>query len=139
MTREDLKTRIKDLAEQGHRLRDRIRATSGLERHAVWNEKRALGRQARAALLAYGFLRGVPYARIEARCHPERRLRPAVLLAMWASHLGLPPIPATESRQASALLGLFDGPVPRPDVQWCEERVAAWLAATPRSSEAAVR
>jgi hypothetical protein len=51
MNRDDLKNRIKNLAEQGRTLRGKIQATAGPERHALWNQKRAI-RQEGACVLA---------------------------------------------------------------------------------------
>jgi hypothetical protein len=50
----------------------RIRASSGLDRAAAWDEKRTYGDVTRCILLAYGFVRGLPYETIEknTRCVP---------------------------------------------------------------------
>jgi hypothetical protein len=130
MTREDLKAKIKDQAALGRTLRSRIQGSAGPDRHALWNEKRAVGAEARVLLLAYGFLRGVPYAHIERHCRPDGRPRVAALLAAWAAQLG---VQAVWKKPASAA----------PDVEtlWSEARVSAWLEATPAaaSEEATVR
>jgi hypothetical protein len=155
MTRDDLKVKIKDLASQGHLLRGRIQRTAGLERHALWNEKRSIGQQARAALLAYGFLRGVSYHRIEGHCRADGRLRPSQLLAMWACHLGIQPVWSTQPFVTGdapravhpGVLGFFKRLVAEPasaaaaESIWSEARVTAWLEApaATQSPEAAVR
>ena len=130
MTREDLKAKIKDWAAQGKALRGRIQASAGPERHALWNEKRAVGAEARVALLAYGFLRGVPYARIEPHCRPHGRPRVAALLAAWAAQLGIQPVWKKPT-----------SPEPDAETLWSEARLSAWLEASPAaaSEEAAVR
>lgn len=81
MNRDKLKSVIKALAAEGRALQQRIQQASGLERHALWDQKRCLGRRARAALLGYGFVRGVPYPRIEPRCHEGNRPQAAALAA----------------------------------------------------------
>ena len=154
MTRDDVRARIADLAAQGRRLRNRIQTTAGLERHALWNDKRAVGRQARAALLAYGFLRGVPYSRIEPHCRPGGRLRTVQLLTTWAHDLSIQPTwmrrapMDSEPHGSGGLSGFFKRLIasraPAEDKApetWSETRVAAWLEvpAGEQSQEAAVR
>ena len=60
-----LKAKIKGLAEGGIRCRKFIQASKGDERYRRWNEKRALGQEARYHLIAYGLLRGMAYDKIE--------------------------------------------------------------------------
>ena len=121
MTRGTLKARIKDAAARGRAVRHRINEAAGLERYALWNEKRSIGDEARVALLAYGFLRGVPYRRIEPHCRPGHELQPARLLVLWTRLLGMAPEPSASI--------------------WTEARVAAWLEPMPQAParEAAVR
>jgi hypothetical protein len=73
MDKKELKKAIELLMEDGRKLRGFIRAASGMTRWRLWEEKRAVGRGARQHLLAYGFLRGVKYRRIE----PRQRFIPA--------------------------------------------------------------
>jgi len=141
MDRQTLKNRIKDLAAEGRALRGRIQQTRGLERHALWNEKRSVGAKARITLLAYGFLRGMPYRRIEAHWHEDGLLVPSVLLGIWRDQLRIeaapnhPPIvdqpPPSGIR---AVLGRLTGLVPMredraPETLWTENRVKQWLEA----------
>jgi hypothetical protein len=42
-----------------------IQQTSGKERESAWDQKRCVGRDTRYILLAYAFLRGVPYKVLE--------------------------------------------------------------------------
>lgn len=72
-----LKNSVKALAAEGAALRVAIQQASGAERHRLWGEKRRVGGQARDALLAYGFARGMPYRRIEPRCREGNRAQPA--------------------------------------------------------------
>jgi hypothetical protein len=153
MNRDDLKNRIKILAEQGRTLQGKIQATAGPERHSLWNEKRAIGRKARVSLLAYGFLRGMAYRRIEPRRHDDGLLIPSVLLGTWASDLGIPalhPYQAVVNPKAHSpgrtLLGDLTAWLLRredtpPESFWTQERVAAWLdtPAAAADREAAVR
>jgi hypothetical protein len=151
MTRHELKTRIKDLAAEGSALRERIRTTSGSERHALWNEKRRVGRRARAALLAYAFLRGVPHARMEPRCRPSDLLHPGMLARKWEEELGIrivrltysPPAPLTPT--SGGLLRFFRRRAAEPspvvdaspvDSVWTEQRLTAWLT-RPRAAAVA--
>jgi hypothetical protein len=141
MNRETLKNSIKDLAQQGRALRARIQATKGPERDALWNRKRAIGRKARVSLLAYGFLRGVPYRAIEPKRHDDGLLIPSVLLGAWAGDLGIRAIhdhqalaeSSEHSRLRSMLGDLTNWLVRRadepPETFWTPSRVKAWLEA----------
>ena len=61
-----LKAKIKGLAAEGRRIRlEEIRPSKGLDRNAAWERKRAVGREARHALVAYAYLRGRSYAKTE--------------------------------------------------------------------------
>jgi hypothetical protein len=133
MTRDDLKTRIKELAAEGAAFREKIRRTSGLERHALWNEKRRVGRRARAALMAYAYLRGVPHARMEPRCRPSDLLHAGILTGVWERELGIKVVRYTSRSATRGILAFFGLAAPEPrapiDSIWTEARVAGWLAA----------
>lgn len=70
-----LRAKIKGLVLESQKIRKRInklhtedpdkRAEIGLERSCAWNDKRLIGSYAREALLAYAFMRGVPYKNVE--------------------------------------------------------------------------
>ena len=60
-----LKTEIKRLASDGRVLNKKISSTADVERHILRREKASIGRKAREYLLAYAFLRGVPYKVLE--------------------------------------------------------------------------
>src|SRR5262249_21942829 len=64
-----LKSQVSHAAREGRDIRHKIGRTQGRERHALWNEKRAVGRRCRCLLLAYGYARGISYRKIEPRCH----------------------------------------------------------------------
>lgn len=71
-TKEQLKSVVKELAAESHRIRvERIRPTKGPDRAAAWWAKRAVGRRARATLLAYAFVRGIPYRCVEPKTHED--------------------------------------------------------------------
>jgi hypothetical protein len=65
----DLKNEIKKLASEGRESVKEARATSGKARHFRHLEKRRIGVYARHHLLAYAFLRGMSYNRVEAKCN----------------------------------------------------------------------
>jgi hypothetical protein len=100
-----LKTQIKTLAAEGTAIRARIRESSGRARYDAWNEKRAVGDEARAHLLAYALLRGRAYAAVESstRAAPSPRVLHQVL-----------------AQQVPARAG-----------EWSLEAIAAWLAVPP--------
>jgi hypothetical protein len=60
-----LKEEIKRLADEGRAQNALLAPTTGAERQAVRARKWAVGREARARLLAYALLRGVPYGSLE--------------------------------------------------------------------------
>ena len=64
-----MRGKILTLAYEGVQIRAKIRTSRALQRHRHWNEKRGVGKQARAWLLVYGFARDVPFERIERRNH----------------------------------------------------------------------
>ena len=68
-----LRARIAELAAQGVAIRSKIGAARERARYDLWNEKRAVGDGVRDLLLAYAFLRGVPYRVAE----PTAREKPA--------------------------------------------------------------
>jgi hypothetical protein len=69
-----LKSQICAAAREGQAIQKKIQTTRADERHALWNQKRALGRQTRQLLLAYGYVRGVAYRRIEPRCRRDNEV-----------------------------------------------------------------
>lgn len=71
----NLKSQIKTLASQGKALHKQIielraQPDTGPERCQLWMDKRAVGAQARRLLLAYAYLRGMPYKAVEPKSVP---------------------------------------------------------------------
>lgn len=60
-----LKAKIRGLEAEGRSIRAHITRSSGSHKDQLWRLKRELGNYTRAHLIAYGLLRGVPYAKIE--------------------------------------------------------------------------
>ena len=61
-----LKVKVKNLADEARTIRQEERKTSGMERwHLQHHRKTVVRRAARHNLLAYAFLRGRPYSRVE--------------------------------------------------------------------------
>lgn len=60
-----LKAKICGLMQSAHKSRELIRATSGAKRNGHWKMKRLIGAQCRLHILAYAYLRGFYYARVE--------------------------------------------------------------------------
>lgn len=147
MTRDELKTLIRDLATEGRAIQSRIGETQGLERHALWNEKRRVGRRARAALLAYAYVRAVPYRRVEPKCKPGHALYDGSLANLWSRELALPVVRRTYTPPPSALralllrltgrLGMAPVEAPAPETIWHQGRIADWLAAPARKGASA--
>lgn len=61
----EVRQEIKRLASDGRAKNALISASSGPERHAARQAKAGIGSTARAFLLAYAMMRGVPYDRLE--------------------------------------------------------------------------
>lgn len=64
----DLRSEIKEVAEQGRTMNGPIQAAKGPERHELRLKKAAVGWSSRHLLLAYLFLREVPYVAGESKC-----------------------------------------------------------------------
>jgi hypothetical protein len=62
-----IKEELKSRQAESQDIRKRIHAASGMDRWELWQEKRRYGSETRDLLLAYGFLRGMPYRVIEAK------------------------------------------------------------------------
>lgn len=101
-----IRSQIVALAEEGSTLRCRIQSSHGRQRDRLWNEKRRIGVDARRHLLLYGFLRGVAYQRLEARCRHGNR------------------------PQASSLWRFLGRCIDSPPLGW-EQRLKDWLAGKP--------
>lgn len=63
-----LKSKLCGLEFTSHKFRKRIAKCSGDRRWKLRFRKMCLGVHTREHLIAYGLLRGVPYARIEGKC-----------------------------------------------------------------------
>lgn len=102
---ESIKNQIKHNVEQSYAIRSKIHQAKGKERHALWNEKRAVGEGTRYLLLAYACLRGKQYDRIE-------------------------PV-GSSIPSASGILSEIHAALPQDGLEkasWTKERVKAWLA-----------
>jgi hypothetical protein len=61
--------KINGLASESKRARSRIkRAETPEEKYPITNRKQWIGYNTRYHLLAYAFLRGIPYRKVEAKC-----------------------------------------------------------------------
>lgn len=58
---ENIRAAIRRQEELSREARAKIRETSGPDRYEAWAEKRIIGAHTRDLLLAYAFLRGMPY------------------------------------------------------------------------------
>lgn len=67
-TKMQLKEKIKTLAVYSAETRKDIRESSGADRAHNWTRKRGVGKTARYALLAYAFVRHMPYRVLEKKC-----------------------------------------------------------------------
>lgn len=68
-----LKSSIKGCEAKGRELVQKIAATSDMERWQAWAEKRNWGWPTRHCLLAYAFVRGVPYSALEKSTREDNR------------------------------------------------------------------
>lgn len=82
-----LRAKIRGFQAAGETIAHWIKKVSGKQRWSSWDEKRRLGRYNREHLIAYGLLRGVPYARIE-RCAKGNAPNAAKILELMKAHAG---------------------------------------------------
>ncbi len=66
----EIKAELRDRQAESQALRRRIHAASGMDRWDLWEEKRLFGATTRKIILAYAFLRKVPYLACEVKCLP---------------------------------------------------------------------
>jgi len=75
----ELKIKIKNLADEARTIREEEHKTSGMEKWGLQNHRKTAVRSAaRANLLAYACLRGMPYGRVESKAdlaEIDRRFR----------------------------------------------------------------
>lgn len=70
--RDQLKSRIKELADLGRKTRTELHSLSGREKHLRRTSYLVTTRfEARHTLLAYAFLRGIPYKVVERKANEE--------------------------------------------------------------------
>jgi len=67
----EIKAEVKVRQAESQAIRKQINEAHGLDRWCLWQEKRRYGTDTRYLLLAYAFLRGMPYA----ACEPKNRER----------------------------------------------------------------
>lgn len=106
--REELRLR----QAESQAIRKQIHASKGMDKWALWQDKRAYGSETRYLLLAYAFLRGMPYL----ACEPKTRSQP------WAEAIA-----KTASAHAETA-GHGSGEVSDADVQ-------DWLDAAAKAAE----
>ena len=82
-----LRAKIRGFQATGETITARISKAEKERKNRLWNEKRRLGVHCRHHLVAYGLLRGIPYARIE-RCAPNNRPNPQFVLDIMLAHNG---------------------------------------------------
>ncbi len=115
-----LKGIIKGLTERGRWCRTQIQKTREARRAGWWTAKRAVGECAREYHLAYGLLRGVPYAAMEQRDAPGDK--------------------DTLARRADALVAKIaefgDWQEKR---AWTKDAILAWLTTPPTEAMVAQR
>lgn len=124
-----LRAEIAKYAADGTAIRGKINEARDRARYDLWNEKRVVGLEARRRLLAYAFLRGVPYRVVE-----PTSVKPGDLgcseeawhkdLAQSVSYYTLPDPERDQNNAAVALV---------------YQEVLAWLAVPEQTDRKAVR
>jgi hypothetical protein len=66
-----LKEELKARQAESQAIRRQIHESSGMERWGFWQDKRRYGAETRDLLLAYAFLRGLPYRLCETKTKPN--------------------------------------------------------------------
>ena len=72
----EIQAELRQREAESRAIRKQIHESSGLDRWNFWNDKRELGSNTRYVLLAYAFLRGMPYAVCEIKCEYANRPAP---------------------------------------------------------------
>lgn len=67
----EIKAELRQREQESRAIRKQIHESSGLIRWSLWQDKRSYGSGTRDLLLAYAFLRGVPYRVCEAKTVPN--------------------------------------------------------------------
>jgi len=80
-----LRAKIRGLQATGFTISSRIHKAAGKRKNDLWNTKRALGVHCRHHLIAYGFLRGVPYYNIE-QCAANNKPKAQYVLDIINQH-----------------------------------------------------
>lgn len=107
--RAKLRSMICEAQRETGDIRARIRSSSGMDRWAHWEAKRSHGKGTRYLLLAYAFLRRMPYRVAEAKCAEFNQPSAAAIAG------------CTEAEDMGAVL----------------DQVKAWLEAVPAAEAAA--
>jgi len=98
---------------EARQIRKDIQGSSGMTRWALWNDKRDFGYNTRHVLLAYAFVRGMPYKAAEPNC-AEDNVPSRVEIAGWLKAITDLDVAADE---ISAWLGAQPVAAPAPVVQ----------------------
>lgn len=80
-----LRAKLRGFHAAGNSISCRIYKSTKERKSKLWNAKRKLGVHCRHHLIAYGFLRGVPYNQIE-RCAPNNKPDAQVILDIMLAH-----------------------------------------------------
>jgi len=67
----EIKAELRVREQESRSIRKQINESAGMERWGFWADKRRYGSETRDLLLAYGFLRGMPYRVIEPKTQPN--------------------------------------------------------------------
>src|SRR5882724_2684321 len=81
----NLRSEIAKRVAESRGIRKNINASSGMAKWALWNDKRSVGSETRDLLLAYAFLRGVPYRVVE----PTAKVPDGRTLDGWLKSLAI--------------------------------------------------
>lgn len=80
-----LRAKVRGFHVTGSLITQRISRSKLDKKHNLWNAKRAIGNHARHHMIAYGFLRGISYERIE-KCAINNQPNPQVVLDIMLAH-----------------------------------------------------
>jgi hypothetical protein len=79
-----LKTVIKGRAKSSQAMRRDANRTHGMDKHLIHLRRRDYGADTRYYLLAYAFLKGIPYKTVENQCHQDNNPDPDTILGVIA-------------------------------------------------------
>lgn len=81
-----VRTELRVRETESREIRKKIHASKGMDRWHAWREKRDYGEETRHLLLAYGWMRGLPYEACEKKCGELNSPSPSYIANLATDH-----------------------------------------------------